>query len=634
MNRFGDALKALFLLGTVSKYSVTAFTPVSLHQQRQWTTQRASSSISNTQQNTKTGLFAIPDDLINDSMMTARQARIMSPMAALMAYNLQVPKAFAEEEDDEEILSSKKFKGAVKKYFPGASTSSDVTLRLARALRDRGYNERNTLLGASLCSDEINDTPVSLINALQSKLLETRDGGVFNLGGLGGLPFVGTSGFGAFTSHCPENGKVVIVFGPHVGVSNDGVVGKVERVGKETPSTSCGAAVGAYKAISANKIPPIDSPPGSEDFQEEFIISNLRTRLSNLVELEKSGNDGAVAYVTDQMYDLVWQIMKGEVEAFTTKKGFWDKISEVTLLGGIVINRGHGERLEGGDDLFQPLLLTTVAKNGETNIYQEVFGDLPTPRQHVLSSFNQANIPEAELPPPELLIEKKKAVPPSPVPVTAPAPVAAVPAPAPAVTTTTPPPAPAPVATTLPPAPAPVAASPPPDPVVVATPKPAPVVVATPKPAPVVVATPKPVPVPKVPTPTMTYSTDVTTSTTTKPATPSQQGSILDSLPSGVAPAALGVLGAAVAFSALTGGEKEASVPPAAIPTITNWKRNSDGSVSGFVYGSQYYLDGDDITTSPLTTKAKGDAIVTTSSGSKYVFSFFKICATRNCFDF
>ncbi len=603
MNRYGNALKALFLLGTVSKYSVTAFTPVSLHQKGQWTTQRAS-SISNTQQNAKTGLFAIPDDLINDSMMTARQARVMSPMAALMAYNLQVPKAFAaettaaaEEDDDEGILSSKKFKGAVKKYFPGASTSSDVTLRLARALRDRGYNERNTLLGASLCSDEINDTPVSLINALQSKLLETRDGGVFNLGGLGGLPFVGTSGFGAFTSHCPESGKVLIIFGPHVGVSNDGVVGKVERVGKETPSTSCGAAVGAYKAISANQIPPIDAPPGSEDFQEEFIISNLRTHLSNLAELEKAGNDATVAYVTEQMYDIVWQIMKGEVEAFSTKKGFWDKISEVTLLGGIVINRGHGERLEGGDDLFQPLLLTTVSEKGETNIYQQVFGDLPTPRQRVLSGFNQASIPEAQVPPPELLVEKKKA-PPAPAPVTAPAPVAAAPAPAPA--TITPPPAPAP---------APVAATPPPAPVVVAPPKPA------------------PVPAPKVATPTTTYSTDVTT--TPKPA-PSQ-GSVLDSLPSGAAPAALGVLGAAAAFAALTGGDKEPSAPPAAIPTITSWKKNPDGSVTGFVYGSQYYLDGDDITTSPLTTNAKGDTIVTTSSGSRYVRSF-PIDVTRHFF--
>ena len=41
----------------------------------------------------------------------------------------------------------------------------------------------------------------------------------FNMGGLAGIPFVGKSGFNAFTSHIPENGHLLIAYGPHVGIA-------------------------------------------------------------------------------------------------------------------------------------------------------------------------------------------------------------------------------------------------------------------------------------------------------------------------------------------------------------------------------------------------------------------------------
>jgi hypothetical protein len=34
------------------------------------------------------------------------------------------------------------------------------------------------------------------------------------------MPFVGKTGWGAFSSHCPEDGNIVILFAPHVGVDN------------------------------------------------------------------------------------------------------------------------------------------------------------------------------------------------------------------------------------------------------------------------------------------------------------------------------------------------------------------------------------------------------------------------------
>jgi hypothetical protein len=42
------------------------------------------------------------------------------------------------------------------------------------------------------------------------------------MGGLGGLPFVGEVGFGAYAAHVPHNGNLLILFAPHVGVDLEG----------------------------------------------------------------------------------------------------------------------------------------------------------------------------------------------------------------------------------------------------------------------------------------------------------------------------------------------------------------------------------------------------------------------------
>jgi hypothetical protein len=199
---------------------------------------------------------------------------------------------------------------------------------------------------------------------------------VFNLGGLGGLPFVGISGMGAFIHHAPVAGKIFIVFGPHVGISDKGVVGQIERVGQTSISTSCGAGIGAYKAIMGKKGgSDAESYLGTKDFQEEYIIAKLSDRLDPLKGQEQSNE--SITFLTNKMYDLVWEMMRSEINAYTTKDEFWKEVTEVTLLGGIVVNRGHGAGVPGGEDFYQPLMLKSLTKDGESDLYGEVFGDFP-----------------------------------------------------------------------------------------------------------------------------------------------------------------------------------------------------------------------------------------------------------------
>jgi hypothetical protein len=61
---------------------------------------------------------------------------------------------------------------------------------------------------------------------------------------------------------------------------------------------------------------------------------------------------------------------------------------------------------------------------------------------------------------------------------------------------------------------------------------------------------------------------------------------------------------------------------PRGVPTMSRWKKNRDGSITGLISGSRAFSDGDRVTTSPITkgTSERGE-IVTTGSGSRYFLS-------------
>lgn len=118
---------------------------------------------------------------------------------------------------------------ALDAHFPGAIPGSALASRLTSVLlRDHKITAKNALFGTSICADEINSESGDMADQLRSYF-----GKVFPMGGIGGAPFAGKTGFAAFSHHVPDGGHVVILFGPHVGISEHGEVGKYHRVGQE-----------------------------------------------------------------------------------------------------------------------------------------------------------------------------------------------------------------------------------------------------------------------------------------------------------------------------------------------------------------------------------------------------------------
>lgn len=246
-----------------------------------------------------------------------------------------------------------------------------LTKKIMKTLGNRGFTADNTLFGHSVCSDEINNRKEQLIPLMINRWQEG-----FSLGGLGGLPFAGKSGFGAYLHHVPDNGKLLIVFAPHVGIGSDGKVGALQRDGQAAVSTACGAAIGAYKALQnreqdAAALDPLlilddIKPEDTDQFDPQLnqIVQMLAPRLGG-IEL----SDDSIAFVTYQMYGIIRELITA---CITQTSDTFDNASEVAVLGGIIINRRKG------GDFFQPLSFETRRKD-ETpiDLFSEAFGDRP-----------------------------------------------------------------------------------------------------------------------------------------------------------------------------------------------------------------------------------------------------------------
>lgn len=145
----------------------------------------------------------------------------------------------------------------IEECFPGAIKSSELAAHIKTVLRQHGYSDDKTLIATSLCCDEVN-------RELEEDLISIYDYN-FSMGGLAGFAFGGVTSFGAMAHHIPDGGSCLVVYGPHVGIDNMGIVGKVNRRGRWQGSGACcgsaAAAAGYCQAVQSGsepQAPPVD----------------------------------------------------------------------------------------------------------------------------------------------------------------------------------------------------------------------------------------------------------------------------------------------------------------------------------------------------------------------------------------
>lgn len=232
--------------------------------------------------------------------------------------------------------------------FPGSLSNKELVHRVYEKMANEGYIEDNTILATSLGNDE-------MARVLGRDFSEIY-GEEYPLGGLGGFPSGGVTGFQSMASGIPVNGTALLVFAPHVGVDQDGRVGTIPRRGKaKETSPCCEASVAAYRHVTAiwnNESLPQDPTLTPQDPQYAQLCNALKPYAERLSESPEPMVELPYACY-DAQKDMITEIVKLGRAAI-------DKSAQVAVLGGIQIITPPR-----CTDYFIPLSFEVFDNNGE-----------------------------------------------------------------------------------------------------------------------------------------------------------------------------------------------------------------------------------------------------------------------------
>lgn len=226
-------------------------------------------------------------------------------------------------------MLQRKYDQIVKGFFPNAMDAKDTSIHyLGRMQMEHKLDISKVLMATSVCSDDINIPSTTFFNVLF---------GPFIMGGLGGLPFAGQTGMTAFAHHIPDEGSAFIFYGPHIGITLEGELGKMYRPRQEQTGNSCGALMLALDRLQDDTYKP---KMHDDDYQQMKLEDSLLPYREKIL-----ASDNQQKAITEACYDIIDKKIHDHIK--TCKDEF--HVDHITLLGGIIVNTDYGL-----DDYFDP----------------------------------------------------------------------------------------------------------------------------------------------------------------------------------------------------------------------------------------------------------------------------------------
>lgn len=164
------------------------------------------------------------------------------------------------------------FETVLSSAFPRAMPQHDFITRSYDTLKTRGFRAENTIAFVSVCRDELTLPFVEEV--------KNTWGEAFIFSGLGGMLFLGKTGFLAAQHHAPnEDGRERYAFFalPHIGIDAQGEIGRHDRPGRCQPSHACGALHGFQKELASRSVSLGIDP---DDIEQSLLKQHLFRKLT------------------------------------------------------------------------------------------------------------------------------------------------------------------------------------------------------------------------------------------------------------------------------------------------------------------------------------------------------------------
>jgi hypothetical protein len=236
---------------------------------------------------------------------------------------------------------------AVTSHFPGAQELHEFLDREGDALASLGFHPGEALAVTASCRDEL--------AAEYRAEIRRRWDQAFDFSSLSGLPFAGVTGIRAVIDHVPHTAghpEIVIFAMPHIGVLEDGTIGRVMRRGRSRPTIACGSLITATQSARI-PAPPVRGDCAGRphidplDPEQSLVQARLAAGLGDISSLSQVE---LVTRVAGLMAEDLWQLVSS-----VTVPGEDD----VALVSGVLIHGPDGDyvqpyarRVRAGEDLF------------------------------------------------------------------------------------------------------------------------------------------------------------------------------------------------------------------------------------------------------------------------------------------
>jgi len=230
------------------------------------------------------------------------------------------------------------FQQSISAHFPNAIPDEDFVRRSYEALLIHGFNDENTIACVSVCRDEITHSLVAHIQKVW--------GEAFNFSSLGGMLFLGKTGFLAAHHHAPIHDgreRYVYIVMAHTAIDNQGEVGVCYRPGRSAPSGACGALIAFRKEMLSGTL-EIDLD--SEDVEQSLLKHRLLPKI-------RYGEVPELAQLTHLAYSVIVEDLERMIELTVDPA-----VSDYAILSGIQIHGPGREQYIWPGEMY-------VVKGGE-----------------------------------------------------------------------------------------------------------------------------------------------------------------------------------------------------------------------------------------------------------------------------
>lgn len=224
-------------------------------------------------------------------------------------------------------MTTESVEALVRSHYPAALPASVFRRRLISWMEaELGLPLAQILLATSVCVDDIVFI-TDVAGNIETQRATNAIMGLFELGGLAGLPFTGKTGMTAFAHHVPDDGAACVVYGPHIGMASDGRLGQVQRPGQHQTTPACGALGIALKHFQSTRDyqPVLDE----DDSQEALLELRLKPHMAQILAAPD-----ALQAATEAAYTITHELI---VRYITLVKAHF-RCERIALVGVVIIN--------------------------------------------------------------------------------------------------------------------------------------------------------------------------------------------------------------------------------------------------------------------------------------------------------